>query len=222
MTNPSNNDVAAVLAAAADLAPRFDGRALRIYVEELVRWNPQLGLVSKRETPRVVARLLRESVSLWDFVAAALSSPGGAVRRVVDIGSGAGFPGLVWSGLDPSLSVELLERKDRKVTFLERVIARTAALDVALNVTATAQDLREFARRADRRASFDLAVMMAVADPTGFAASVATLVRVPGYFCVVRGRDQVDPGDRLGSSGFRRTAMRDTPDGRFLLYEIQP
>jgi 16S rRNA (guanine527-N7)-methyltransferase len=217
MTNPNSNDVPAVLAAVDDLVPRFDERILGLYIEELVRWNPQLGLVSKRDTPQVVARLLRESVSLWDFVIEAAAPSGEKISRVVDIGSGAGFPGLVWSMLDPALSVELLERKDRKVAFLERVIARTASDRVG----ATAEDLRVFARRTDRMGSFDLAVMIGVADPSGLAASVEALLRVPGYFCAVRGRKQTDSGERLGNTAFRRTAVRETPDGQFLLYELR-
>ena len=216
MANTIDNDVAAVLAAVEDLAPRFEAKTLRVYVEELVHWNPQLGLVSKRETPRVVARLLRESVLLWDFVAGAAPPPGGRVRRVLDIGSGAGFPGLVWSLLDPGLSIELLERKERKAAFLERVIARTANE----NATATAADLRDFARQADRREAFDLAVVMAVADPSALASFVEPLLRAPGFFCVVRGRGQPDLGDNLGETSLRRKTQHDTPDGRFSLYEV--
>ena len=217
MTNPKTNDISAVLAAVDDLVPRLDATTLGLYVEELVRWNPRLGLVSKRDTPQVIARLFRESVSLWDFVTEAAAPSSGAIRRVLDIGSGAGFPGLVWSMLEPSLSVELLERKERKVAFLDRVIARTSNA----RVEATAEDLRDFARRTDRTASFDLAVMMAVADPADLAASVEPLLRAPGFFCVVRGREQADPGERLGATELFRKSARETPDGRYLLYELR-
>jgi len=204
-----------VLAAVTELAPRFDAGALGVYLEELFRWNPRLGLVSKQDTPVVVARLLRQSVALWDFVDGAGASSNAQIRSVVDIGSGAGFPGLVWSMLNPELSVELVERKDRKVAFLERVIARTANT----RVTATAEDLRDFARRAERRASFDLAVMIAVADPADLAGLVEPLLRTPGLYCVVRGREQTDPGDRLGETTLFRRTTRETPYGRFLLYD---
>jgi 16S rRNA (guanine527-N7)-methyltransferase len=217
MTNPYRNDVSAVLAAVDDLVPRVDTRTLELYVEEIVRWNPQLGLVSKRNTPQVIARLFRESVALWDFVTAAAAPAGEAIGRVVDIGSGAGFPGLVWSMLDPGLSVELLERRARKVTFLDRVIARSANA----RVEATAEDLRDFARRTDSKASFDLAVMMAVADPADIAASVESLLRTSGFFCVVRGREQTDPGERLGVTKLFRKSAQETPNGRFLLYELR-
>jgi len=217
MTNPKSNDISEVLAAVDDLVPRLDAHTLGLYVEELVRWNPRLGLVSKKDTSQVIVRLVRESVSLWDFVTEAVAPSSGAIHRVLDIGSGAGFPGLVWSMLDPSLSVELLERKDRKVAFLERVVARTANA----RVEATAEDLRDFARRTDRKASFDLAVMIAVADPADLAASVEPLLRAAGFFCVVRGRERTAPGERLGVTELFCKSARETPDGRFLLYELR-
>jgi 16S rRNA (guanine527-N7)-methyltransferase len=217
MSNPNDKDVSAVLAAVEDLVPRFDARILGVYMEELLRWNSQLGLVSKRDTPQVIARLLRESISLWDFVTEAASPMRGAIRRVVDIGSGAGFPGLVWSMLDPSLSIQLLERRERKVVFLDRVIARTANT----RAETAAEELRDFARRTDRKASFDLAVMIAVADPADLAASVEPLLRAPGFFCVVRGREQPDPGERLGLTKLFRKSAKETSDGRFLLYELR-
>lgn len=217
MTTPNHDDVSAVLGAVEDLIPRFDPGVLRLYLEELARWNPQLGLVSKRDTTRTVARLLRESVSLWDFVAEVARPEVGAIRRVVDIGSGAGFPGMVWSLLDSNLSVELLERKERKVAFLERVIAKTANH----RATATAEDLSIFSRRTDRKASFDLAVMLAVADPVAVAAPVERILRTPGFFCTVRGREQTDPGERLGETKLARRSVRESADGLFALYELQ-
>jgi 16S rRNA (guanine527-N7)-methyltransferase len=218
MSGQSDNEVSDALASVADLVPRLDPRTLGVYLEELFRWTPQLGLVSKRDTPLVAVRLIRQSVALWDFVAETATPANQPIRRVVDIGSGAGFPGFVWAMLDPGLFVELVERKERKVAFLERVIVRTGLACV----TATAADLRELARRGDRSRSFDLAVMMAVADPKDLAGHVERLLKTPGFFCVVRGRGQDDPGERLDRTGLHRVSALDTPGGRFLLYEVSP
>jgi 16S rRNA G527 N7-methylase RsmG len=116
--------------------------------------------------------------------------------------------------LNPDLHLVLVERKERKVAFLERVIARAGLPDVM----AVAADLREFALYESHERSFDLAVMMAVTDPREAAASVERLLRVPGYFCAVRGREQELPGGSLGLR-FQEIARRDTPEGRFVLYE---
>jgi 16S rRNA (guanine527-N7)-methyltransferase len=218
MPDPNANDWSTVLASLAGAFPRLDRRVLEVFLEELFRWNPQLGLVSKRDTPAVVSRLVEQSVHLWDFIVEATPPEAARLCDVADIGSGAGFPGLVWKMLDPALQVELIERKERKVAFLERVIARTALP----RVTATAADLRDLARREDRKGSLDLAVMIAVTDPENLAAPVERLLRTRGFFCFVRGREQTTPGEQLEGTALCRKAVRETAHGRFFLYETTP
>jgi len=218
MPDPNANDWSTVLASVAGAFPRLDRRVLEVFLEELFRWNPQLGLVSKRDTPVVVGRLIEQSVRLWDFIVEATPPEAARLRDVADIGSGAGFPGLVWKMLDSELQVELVERKERKIAFLERVIARTALP----RVTVTAMDLRDLARREDRKGSLDLAVMIAVTDPEDLAAPVERLLRAHGFFCFLRGRDQTVPGEQLGRTALRRKTERETTHGRFFLYEMTP
>jgi 16S rRNA (guanine527-N7)-methyltransferase len=215
MFGERRDDVSGVLAATADVQSRVDPVVLRSFLEELFLWNPQLGLVSKREPVAVVVRLIRESVLLWDFVGQTLTGEQMAgIRRVLDVGSGAGFPGMVWRMLSPDREFLLIERKERKATFLERVIARTHLS----GITAEGADLRELVRREDRRNAFDLAVMMAVADPAEVVAPIERILRTPGYFCTVRGRDQKSPGQRLGKR-LHMFAHTDTRDGRFFIYQ---
>jgi 16S rRNA (guanine527-N7)-methyltransferase len=218
MSNPRGPDVSTVLAGIGEAQTRLDPAVLPRFLEELFRWNRQLGLVSKQDSPGVVIRLVRQSVALWDFVCDALGEARlQAIERIVDIGSGGGFPGLVWKMLSPSREFLLIERKARKVAFLERVIVLTSLE----NVSAVAADVREVARREAYGGRFDLAVMAAVTAPSEVAASVERLLRTPGYFCTVRGRDQEIPEEHLG----RRLALlarSDTPTGRFVVYEMTP
>lgn len=214
MPNETRNDISRVLEGIGEARERLDSAALNVFLEELFRWNPQLGLVSKQDPPGVVIRLIRQSVELWSFASEALGPARvERIQRILDIGSGGGFPGLVWKMLLPSREFLLVERKDRKVAFLERVIARTGLTDVS----ALAADLREVARRESCRARFDLAAMAAVAAPEDVAASVERLLAAPGYFCAVRGRDQSPPEERLGK-GLALLARSDTPRGRFVVY----
>ncbi len=207
-------DVTAVLAAVAGMLPRLRRETLSIYLEEIFRWNPQLGVVSKRDTQAVVARLLDQSVRLWDFIVeTAGNERASRIRDVIDIGSGAGFPGIVWKMLVPALHVTLVERKEKKVTFLERVVARTGLGDVV----AEAADIREVSRLEDRQRSADLVVMMAVGDPSDFAEPVARLLRTPGYFCCIRAREQKFARSQLGLR-LECDQWMDTELGRFVLY----
>ena len=212
------DDVSKVLGtlagASGRLCDRFDERQLRRFVEELLTWNREIPLVSRRDTPAAVARLIERSVHLWDFVRDAVARDAEAPRwRIVDIGTGAGFPGLVWKMLARELDVVLVERRERKVAFLERVIARLSLE----GVSAVAADLSEFARYQRHEHTFDLAVMMAVTNPEEIAEPVERLLRAPGYFCVVRGRDQETAKEPLGGR-FRELARSESYEGRFLLF----
>lgn len=203
-----------MLSGLAGKTARVDPAALTVFLEELFRWNPQIGLVSKRETASVVVRLIRESIDLWDFLAGELGEARVAgVDRIVDIGSGGGFPGIVWKLISPEHDVVLIERKERKVAFLEHAIVRAKLT----GISAVAVDIREAARQPAHEHAYDLAAMMAVVDPRRVAASIERVLRKPGYFCTTRGREQEFPGERL--RGLALLARSDTDLGRFLLYQ---
>ena len=86
-------------------------RALQEHYELLVRWNRVLNLTSIESLDEIVERHYCESVFL------AVHLPAGALR-LVDLGSGAGFPGLPIAVLRPDCSVTLVEAHQRKAVFL--------------------------------------------------------------------------------------------------------
>jgi 16S rRNA (guanine527-N7)-methyltransferase len=206
----ARNDIAAILSSIDDLLPRLKQDALTVYLQELTSWNPQLGLVSKRATPTVIGRLVRRSADLWDFFT------GHADRRprhIVDIGSGGGFPGLIWKLLAPDLPLTLVERKNRRTFFLQRVVDRLSLTGVEV-VTA---DLATFAHHASRHNAFDLAVVLAVAPPQTLGADIETLLEPGGYLVSARSPEEV-VAPRLATS-LQLHAQATVSDGTFLLYE---
>lgn len=91
---------------------------LWIHYQEMVRWNPTVSLVGPGTVDEVVERHYGESLA-----AIPLLDPKWKV--VVDIGSGAGFPGLVLAAANPELEVVLVESRERKCVFLETVIRKS-------------------------------------------------------------------------------------------------
>jgi len=89
------------------------------HYQEMVRWNPTVSLVGPGTVDEVVERHYGESLA-----AIPLLDPKWEV--VVDIGSGAGFPGLVLAAVNPALEVVLVESRERKCVFLETVIRKSA------------------------------------------------------------------------------------------------
>jgi 16S rRNA (guanine527-N7)-methyltransferase len=89
---------------------------LELYLDELERWNPRFGLVNYADRGELVVKHVLDSLSGWSAVRDAIESPGGAV---LDVGSGAGFPGIPLAAAMPGVPITLLERMARRVSFLK-------------------------------------------------------------------------------------------------------
>ncbi|HSS77102.1 MAG TPA: RsmG family class I SAM-dependent methyltransferase [Thermoanaerobaculia bacterium] len=94
--------------------------SLFAYYQELARWNEKLSLIGPGTAGEILARHFGESLA-----ALPLLSP--AARVGVDLGSGAGFPGLVIAAARPELEMTLVEARERKWAFL-LAAARRASL----------------------------------------------------------------------------------------------
>ena len=91
---------------------------------ELVRWAPTTSLIGPGTFGDPIGRHYLESLAGLELLQPLASKP----LELVDIGSGAGFPGLVLAAAEPRLAVTLVESRSRKATFLRRS-ARSAGVD---------------------------------------------------------------------------------------------
>jgi 16S rRNA (guanine527-N7)-methyltransferase len=120
-----------------------NAEALESHYNLLVHWNRTLNLTAIRDLAEVVERHYCESI----FLAARL--PAGPLR-IVDVGSGAGFPGIPVAVYRPDCSVTLIESHQRKAVFLKEA-------------TRSLPNVRVLARRAEQAdEKFDMAVSRAV------------------------------------------------------------
>lgn len=102
---------------------------LQVYADELVRWQPAVNLVAPATLAHVWHRHLADSAQLYDLLPAGPAS-------LVDLGSGAGFPGLVLAimGCERGLTVKLVESDRRKAAFLGHVARCTGiAVDIVVS-----------------------------------------------------------------------------------------
>ena len=115
---------------AAELAPfgvELTGKELEqlsAYLELLLRWNRRVNLTGLRDPRTIVRRLFGESLYLSRLV---------ELRGwLVDVGSGAGFPGLALKLVAPDLRVTLIEARQRKCAFVKEVVRECGfyAIDV--------------------------------------------------------------------------------------------
>jgi 16S rRNA (guanine527-N7)-methyltransferase len=114
----------------APLSPEpLDGRATSVlfsYYQELARWNERLNLIGPGTAGEILARHFGESLAALPLV------PAGA-RTGLDLGSGAGFPGLVLAAARPGLEMTLVEARERKWAFLLAATRRAALSCRCLN-----------------------------------------------------------------------------------------
>jgi len=104
--------------------PRETLDRLNIYAELLVKWQARINLVAPRSLDSLWTRHFLDSAQLCPLVAA--HRPGAQPARWLDLGSGAGFPGLVLAILGNG-PVHLVESDGRKCSFLRQAIRATAA-----------------------------------------------------------------------------------------------
>ena len=142
---------------------------LERYAELLLEKNKVMNLTAIT-APRDVATLhLLDCAAL----AAQLDLSG---KRVIDVGTGAGFPGMVLAILTPDARFTLLDSLGKRVDFLKEV-----QTDLGLkNVTCVHARAEEFA--AEHRQSFDFAVSRAVANLSVLCELCLPLVKAGGYF----------------------------------------
>lgn len=109
-------------------------------------------------------------------------------KTVVDVGTGAGLPGIPLKILEPSIRMTLLDSLGKRITFLQEVCDDLGLTDVQC-IHARAE---EFA--ADHRQSFDFAVSRAVANLSVLCEFCLPLVKVGGYFLSMK---SVESGEEL-------------------------
>lgn len=148
--------------------PQFE--QLLQYRQELLDWNTRINLTAITDPEEVLLKHFLDSLSLLQVY----DKPR---TRLLDIGSGAGFPGLPLKLARPHWSVVLLEATGKKVTFLKHIIDTLQLADtVAVHGRA-----EEFAHKPAYRMKFDVVTARAVA-------SISRLLEYAAPFCRVGGQ----------------------------------
>lgn len=129
------------------------------------------GLIGPRELPRLWSRHVLNSSAVAGFIPAGV--------RFADVGSGAGFPGIVTALMRPDLDVHLIEPMDRRTTWLSDVVRELAIANVTV-VRARAEELHGAAR-------FDVVGARAVAALRKLVPWVAPLVTPMGSVIALKG-----------------------------------
>src|ERR1019366_4469318 len=151
------------------------------YQQELLEWNTRFNLTAITDPEEVQIRHFLDSLSL-------IAVYDGLQTHLLDIGSGAGFPGLALKIARPEWRVTLLEATGKKVTFLRHVI-ETLQLN---GIEAVQGRAEEMAHQAAYRAQFDLVTARAVASLSALLEYSAPYCRVGGVIVLPKKGDLAD------------------------------
>ena len=91
-------------------------RAFDLFLKELLRWNQKINLTAIRTEEEIIIKHFLDSLSVYPYLPKSAS--------ILDIGSGAGFPGIPLKLVDPTLKVTLLDSVRKKVDFQRHIIRR--------------------------------------------------------------------------------------------------
>jgi 16S rRNA (guanine527-N7)-methyltransferase len=127
------------------------------YRDLLLEWNQRFNLTAITDPELVERRLFADA---WRMLPAIDAVTSGRLARLIDVGSGAGFPGLALKIARPEIDVTLLEATAKKVAFLRHVV-KTLGLEGVEAIHGRAEDL---GHDPARREGFDLATARAVAS----------------------------------------------------------
>jgi 16S rRNA (guanine527-N7)-methyltransferase len=163
------------------LDPEAVARFIR-YRDLLLDWNARLNLTAIRDSVEIERRLCLDAIALLPAIDRETASSR-AAGRLVDVGSGAGFPGLALKIARPQLDVTLVDATAKKVGFLEEVIR-----DLGLTSTRAVHGRAEvLGQKAAFRESFTLATARAVAPLPVLLEFVMPLLDVGGVAFLPKG-----------------------------------
>lgn len=151
------------------------------YYKLLIEWNEKINLTSITDYKDVVAKYFIDSLSIVNSIDM------NAEYSLIDIGTGAGFPGIPLKIVFPMLDVVLVDSLDKRVKFLNIVIKELGLK----NIKAVHARAEEFGH-SNYRETFDICVTRAVANLAVISEYCLPLVSVGGYFVAYKSADIKD------------------------------
>lgn len=202
--------------------------SFQVYYEELVAWNQRFNLTAVTGYEEVQVRHFLDSLSCLAAgeIRGALSRAG---SRAIDIGSGAGLPGIPLKIVSPAFGLTLLEATGKKVTFLQHLVRRLGLAEV----TAIHARAEELGHEPGHREAYDVALARAVAELPVVVEYALPFCRVGGWVVAQKGSSGPEEAqaaqnalDQLGGMLHRVVPVElpEVPENRYLvvLRKVRP
>ena len=145
------------------------------YMNLLLEWNEKINLTAITEPNEVILKHFIDSLTIKRYIEEG--------KSIVDVGTGAGFPGIPLSISNNNINITLLDSLNKRIIFLNDVIDKIQLK----NIEAIHGRAEEFAKNKKQRESFDIATSRAVAPLNILLEYLLPLVKVGGKCICMKG-----------------------------------
>lgn len=188
------------IALTAEAVEKLDG-----YAELLVEWNQKMNLTAITDEQGITVKHLADSLTALPYL------PKQEGIALIDVGTGAGFPGIPLAIARPDIQLTLLDSLNKRVRFLEEVCARLEIPVKCIHARA-----EEGGRQAALREQFDVATARAVAALPVLLEYCLPFVRPGGCFVAMKGPDS-DAEHQASANALNRLGGRTKAVHKLLL-----
>jgi len=148
------------------------------YMKLLIEWNSKINLTAITEPQEIILKHFVDSVTIYQEIK--------GKENMIDIGTGAGFPGIPISILDKDINIVLVDSLNKRISFLKEVI-KELSLE---NIEVIHSRVEDLAIKKEYREKFDVVTSRAVAG-------LATLSEYMLPFCNIKGRCILMKGSKI-------------------------
>lgn len=151
-----------------------------IYMKLLLEWNEKINLTAITEKDDIILKHFIDSMTVLKYI--------NENEKIVDVGTGAGFPGVPISILNQNIEITLLDSLNKRILFLEDVVEKLNLKNVNM-VHCRAED---FGKNKIYRESYDISISRAVANLATLSEYLLPLVKVGGKCICMKGANIKD------------------------------
>ena len=138
------------------------------YMNLLIEWNEKMNLTAITEPKEIILKHFIDSITILKYI--------DDNSKLVDVGTGAGFPGVPLSIMNPTLKITLVDSLNKRLIFLQEVVKELNLQNIEI-VHARAE---EFGQNKNYRDKFDIATSRAVANLATLSEYLVPLVKIGG------------------------------------------
>lgn len=147
------------------------------YMDLLLEWNEKINLTAITEEDEVVLKHFVDSMTVLKYIDEGAS--------MIDVGTGAGFPGIPVSIANDNVNVTLVDSLNKRINFLQEVISEINLT----NIKAIHSRAEDFGQNKEHREKYDISVSRAVANLSVLVEYLLPLVKVGGKCICMKGSE---------------------------------